>query len=264
MTIQIANRSYKGISTLTITRLTDNVVYSFPSPSTFSVASNIEEKIQMTRNELGEKARANTFKMGETPELTVSYDFLQAEMVAFRLGRQLATGTFATSIPRQVLVTQEDVPADASGGIYFPVAADAAAIASVIVAGISTPLTRQPFATFDNTDPLSFAVGGNGALKFSTDLVAQREVVTLVIPVTGLTAVSLSDALVGPLAIRAKVSTSTGTVDLFECLNASVNLSTANFDFGGEGGSEMGFYLNSVPGECQSWRLFSTPLTLQC
>lgn len=264
MTIQIVNQSYKGISTLAITRLNDGVVYNWPSPETFTVAQNIEEKQQMTRNELGEKVRASTYKMGETPELNISYGFIQPEMISFRLGNQLASGTFDTAIPRQIQATATDIPADVTGGIYFLAAEDADATASVTRNSISTQITRQPFATFDGTIADSYAIGLNGALKFSDNLVAAQEIVTIVTPVSGLTAVNISDLLVGPIEVRAKLVTSRNTVDLFETRSATVNLSGANFDFGGDGNSEIGLYLNNVPGRCRSWDLYSTENTVSC
>lgn len=264
MTIQILNQSFKGISTLAITRLTDNVVYNWPSPATFNVASNIEEKIQMTRNELGEKARAGTYKMGEMPELTISYEYLQPEMIAYRLGNQLASGNFSTSIPRQVRVIAEDVPADAVTGIYGALTLDAEAIASVTRNSVSVPLTRVDTASFVNTAEDTFAVGAEGALKFSANLVAANEIVTIVTPVSNLAATHISDLLVGPISVKAKLVTSRNTVTLFEAPNASVNLAGANFDFGGEGTSEIGLYLNNVPGTCRAWNMYNTPLVIQC
>jgi hypothetical protein len=265
MTIQALNKSYKGVSQISLTRLDDNVTFAFPSPETFSISSNIEEKIQMTRNEFGEKVRGGTFKMGEMPELSISYGYVQPEMIAFRLGQRLAEGTVDTEIPRQVIAA-DSIPADATGGLYFGIAADpATAIASIIVDSISVPLTRQPFATFAPATPLSYAVGANGALLFSTDLVAAKESVTLVLPITGATVASISDLLVGPLAIKAKLVDSTNGVTLISIPNATVNLSGANFSFGSDENSEIGFYVNSTPGACRSWDLYVlSGVTVQC
>ena len=77
---------------------------------------------------------------------------------------------------------------------------DANAEASVTRDGLSTQLTQQNFGTFDGTSPAnddSFALGADGALLFSDNLVTNNDVVALLIP-HSVTGIRLSDILVGP------------------------------------------------------------------
>ena len=264
MTISIVNQSYKGISELSIVRLNDNVVFNWPQPATFTVAPNITEKVQMTRNSLGEKVFAGSYTIAEASELTVSYEYITAEMVSFRLGNQLAAGSVDTKIPRVVTANQTQIAADATGGIYFGVALDAPTTGSVTRNGISTALTQTTVALFDEATDDTFAIGANGAISLADNLVAAREVLTFVIDVEGLAAASISDLLVGPIALRAKLVTSNNTVDLFEAKAAYINLGAANFDFGGEGNSDIAFRLSTPPGECRSYQVYTTNAVVRC
>ena len=264
MTISIVNQSYKGISGLSITRLTDDAVFNWPQPATFTVAPNITEKVQMTRNSLGEKVFAGSYTTGEAAELTVSYEYITAEMVSFRLGNQLAAATVSTKIPRVITASQTVIPADTTTGIYYGVALDAETVGSVTRNGISTALTQSTVAAFDETDDDTFAVAANGAISLADNLVDEQEVITLVLPVASLTAAKISDLLVGPVELRCKLITSNNTVDLFEAKAAYINLSSANFDFGGEGNSDIAFRLSTPPGACRSWDLYSTSAKVAC
>jgi hypothetical protein len=264
MSISLLNRSFKGISELSITRLNDNVTYSFPSPSNFTLNPTIGEKIQMIRNAVGEKDFGSSYTISKSAELTVTYDYMSSELVSFRLGNQLATGTFATAIPRQILATNALVPADVLGGLYFGVVADAVTSGSIVKAGISTALTQQPFATFSSATLNSFAIGANGAVKISDNLVTAGQIITLVIPITGLVGAGISDLLVGPVAIRAKLVDSLNQLTLFEAKNASINLGSANFSFDGEGSSELAFRLAPIPGACSSFNLINLGITVNC
>ena len=264
MTISVLTRSFKGISDLVITRLNDNLTYSFPSPSNFVVAPNIGEKVTMGRSASGVKSFSSSYTISEAPELTISYEYLTPELIGFRLGRQLSSGTFATSLPRQVVATTALIPADVTGGLYFGVVADAVTSASIVKLGISTALTQQPFATFTGATPDSFAVGASGAIKISDNLVLTKEVITLIIPTTGLVGSNISELLVGPCSIRAKVIDSLNKVSLFVAKNASINLSTANFTFDGESNSDVAFRLAPLPGECTSWDLINTDIKISC
>jgi hypothetical protein len=266
MTITVNQRTYVGISSLLMKRKSDNVVLTWPVPNTFVLNTNIEQRIQEGRNSQGRKVRTGSYVTGEMPELTISYSYIQPEMISFNTGNQQASGTFGTFIPRLLEVSRDSYAADATGFLLDGVAADAAgATASVTRLGVSVALNRQPFATFDGTSPAnddSFAIGADGALLFSDNLVTNRDVVAILIPNT-VTGIKLSDVLVGPHELYATMIDTRNKVSVFEALNVTPNIEGRTLDFGGEG-MEISLFVNNLPGECRAWNVLNTELSVNC
>ena len=243
MTVSINNRNYVGFSYLAITRKKDGVLLNLPAPQTFVLTPNYMQRVQETRNSLGRATRADNYIRGEMGELSISFQYLQPELIAFSLGQDMETGTFATYFP--VLTTAKaSIPGGAAGTILEGITADDAnTTASYTVDGISTELTRQAFGTFDGTSPTNdnnFAVGADGALLFS-------------------------DVLLGAVSIEAGLISSDGNrVDIFRASNAKPNVEGQTFDFGGEGTTNINLFLNNQPGECTAWELIISGKNVTC
>ena len=267
MSIAINNLTYVGVAYLSIERVSDGLVYAFPAPQGFTVNTGASMRQQEGRNSLARSVRTGAYVTGEMPELTISYNYMSAELIAFSMGNELISGTFDSYYPKLIEVTQADIPGDTViGNILNGLSADVSAIAAYKKDGISISLTRQPYATFDGTSPTnndSFAIGADGALKFSNNLVTGREVVAMKIP-KSMTGVSISEVLVGQLEIQAALVDTLNQITIFEATNASVNMEGKTFDFSGEGGTEFNFFLNNPPGACRSWDLIATTDTVSC
>ena len=261
MTIQVNTRTFKGIADLNLTRLSDGVVLNWPSPDNFVLDLGIEQRVQFTRDGLGNRVRAGSYKAGENPTLNITYGFLQPEMLSFKIGAQMASQTLDTFIPIKVLVDRNEFPAGATGTILSGIVGDdTTAVASKTSGGLSTALTRVDYAGFtDFTTDDQFAVGPNGALKFSNNLVTAEEVVTLSVP-NSLTALALSDVVVGPHRLNAKLVDNNNKIVLFEAKSVTPNLEGGTIEFGGET-VEIPMFLNSAAG-CRSYDLIDTDLSV--
>lgn len=149
-----------------------------PSPTEVVWSRGLEEQIVNETDDLGEIYVDSAVSTGRDPAVTLTFGALTKEIIAlqtgFKLAAQADTGLFIKSLQ----VKSGTVPAVTTGLDGFGMVADIAS-ASVLVKGISTPLTRQPFATFTAATANSFAQGANSALKFSDDLVTARAWVTI-------------------------------------------------------------------------------------
>jgi len=271
MTIQINTRTFVGISNLLLQRQSDGVIFSWPQPETFVLNTGIAEVIQNGRDSLGRKVRTNTYVSEEMPELTIQYQYMHPELISFQVGKQMALGTFDTMIPRSLVVRQAEYAAAATGFLFQDVLASEAEAVGILNGasasytdenGISTQLTRQAFATFNAATDDSFAVGDGGALKFSTNLVTDNTLVTMLIP-SSVTGARISETLVGPMRLYATMVDTNSTISIFEAPNVSANLTGRSVDVGG-GAMELAMYLNFAPGSCSSWSLLSLPDKVSC
>jgi hypothetical protein len=266
MTLSINNRSFVGIASLVLERQSDGVLLNWPVPQTFVLNTNIEQRIQETRSNQGRKVRAGSYVAGEMPELTISYSYIQPEMIGFTVGNQMAAGSFSTFIPKRLEVTKAAYSGAAAGELFNGIAADVAGSkASVTRDGLSASLTRVTYDTFVGTSPENddtWALGADGALKFSANLVSAREVVTLLVPVSA-TGNGLSNILVGAHKLYATLINTLNKVTLFEAPSVTPNLEGRSVDFGGEG-LEVQLFLNNAPGECRSWKIIDTEYTVSC
>lgn len=149
-----------------------------PSPTEVVWSRGIEEQIINETDDLGEIYVDSAVSTGRDPAVTLTFGALTKEVMAlqtgFKLANQADTGLFIKSLQ----VKTGTIAAATTGQDGFGMVVDTAS-ASVLVKGISTPLTRQPFTGFVAATANTFAQGAGGALKFSDDLVSARAWVTI-------------------------------------------------------------------------------------
>lgn len=265
MTIELLNRTYVGASNATFLRLSDNLAMCFPPPQNVVLDPGEQVREMMTRNNLGKMTRAQTIPTGSLPVLNLSFGVMNAELIAFRLGRQLAAGSFATHWPYQLRVTQGEYAAKTTGYLGFGITADpTTARGSVIRSGVSTALTRATFAdyaTWRATDD-QFAVGAEGALAFSDNLVTNNDMVTLLLPET-LTGTRISGIPHGAMQFSCTLVDTEGTVSVLTVFSCQPNPANAAIDFSAEN-VELNMNVNNLPGTCDFFELVDTDMKVTC
>jgi len=168
---------------------TPNRVLVLPGVSEVSKNFNIEVETQqvMTPGSGGVRQTVYVDTVAQDPQFTFTFPAVTPELLAIRYGRMPQT---SASVQRYVsvsnyTVTGNTVPASSVGQLGYAIAADAESFASYIddVTEISTALTQENYATFNpTTATLAFAVGANGAMKFSNDLIGK--IIAYSIPAT--------------------------------------------------------------------------------
>lgn len=261
MTVAINNRTYFGISALSITRTRDGVIYNFPTPDTFVVSPNVQQKVQNGRNAQGQATRLRSYKAGEFPELSISYAVMRPELISFQVGNELVGGSYLTAIPKLLLVTQSTYPAAAVGFVGKGIVVNAVTKASSVKGNLSVPLSQVPYVSGTPlTGPLTFSVGVDGALIFSDDVIGQ--VVSMVIPCT-LLANSWSDLILGDHSINAAMVDTENQVTFFNAPLMTPNLEGTQINPSAEG-TELKFFLNTPPGACRAFNIYETELKVAC
>lgn len=265
MTISIINRTFVGISELKLKRLSDGLLYNWPIPDNFSVQDNKEQKRQYTRNAQGRRVPANNYISGEDPVLTISYTHMQPEMIAFRVGNLFEEDTKNVFLNKTLEVTTNNFAgATTSAELGFGISADLTDTTASKVGsnGLSFPLVRAAYATFDPAVADTFAQGANGALKFSNNLVTAKEIISVQMPYT-VTGLTIGDNLVGPHSVVATLVDTNNKVAIFYAPVATPNLDGAGFTPGGDA-MEIPLFLNNPPGACRSWDLIYTNKEVRC
>jgi len=264
MTIQLLNRTFVGTANAAFQRIEDDLVIAFPPPNNVVIDPGAQVREMMTRNNLGQMTRAQTIPTGTVPVMNLSFGVMNMETIAFRMNRKLAAGSFASHWPYQLQVVSEALPAKVIGYLGYGVAADAVAHGSVVREGASAPLAQDDFAdhaTWKGT-PDKFGVGANGALVFSTNLVAAKEMVTLLLPET-LTGNKISGLPAGPMKFTCNLVDTFGTVSVLTVYNCEPNPASAAIDFSAES-TEMVMNINNLPGTCDFFSLVDTDLKVTC
>ena len=210
----------------------------------------------------GNRALADTYVVGRDYNLNISYSVQNPELLAFKIGTYFEENTRDVYFQKTYTVRKDTYPAYTAGQFGFGIEADADAIGSYLVNHVSTPLTQQPYATFTAATANSFAVGANGALKFSTNLVTANQTVSIRIPYT-LTGLSIGETIVGEHSISAILITKENEVVLFTAFSAKPDLSNGTIDPSAEG-LEIPMFVKTPPGECLAYDLLYTGLKVQC
>lgn len=272
MTTKNLNRTYVGYSSMSLRRLSDDLVLSFPPPQSVVLDPVEQVREQLTRDNQGKQARAQTFSVGSLPTMTAVFGVLNPELVALRLGKSLdgnlnevSPTSVATSWPYQLRVTKGEYAAATSGYLGFGVAANApTTYASVIRNNVSTPLTRDVFANHGTwkTDDDKFGIGANGALVFSDNIVDNRDIVTMLIP-QSLTGNRIDELPAGAYEAKLKMIDTLGFVSILTVFNCEPNPAASAIDFSADS-TEVQFNVNASSGSCDFFELIATPLQVSC
>ena len=148
-----------------------------PSPAEFSWDFGLEQQEITQTSELGETYTDDLVTTSKSPQITATYGTLTKELFAIKTGLKLATQADIGIYAKTIQVKQDTYLPVITGQDGFGMVADTAS-ASVLRNGISIPLTRTAFASPVGTTD-SFSQGLNATFKFSPDIVAAGEYVTV-------------------------------------------------------------------------------------
>lgn len=149
-----------------------------PSPSEVNFNQGIEMEETMGVSPLGEMVTVDMQPQQRNPEIVMTFPKKSPATLGMKMGYRMeeVTGMQAALRRNGVQVDRTSFAAATDGKEGFGIVADQEdATASYLKDnGISAPLTLETFAGFDPvTATLSFAVGDNGALSFSEDLIGK-------------------------------------------------------------------------------------------
>lgn len=263
MTVSVLNRTFKGIAELKLRRSSDGAVLHLPTPNTFVVENNVEEKIQYTRTAQGERSRAGSYVSGREPMLRVAYSHMQPETLQFKIGNEFETKTSSLKVAKSYTVIQNNYPAVASTGILgYNVVVDANAQASITRGNVSFQLTQTPFGSFDPNVDDTFAIGVHFAIKFSDNIVAAQETVSVLVE-ESFTGLGIGDNIVGAHSVIATIITTQNKLVIFRSNYITPSLAGSGFDPSSEQ-VEIPFFINTQSGDCFPYELFWTDVTVNC
>lgn len=179
--IYMANKLYNGIKgKSTDAVFTDlnaspqrKLVIPNAMVNNFNLGREVEEVF--ASSPLGEDVLVDIFVTQQNPTIGLTLPKKTPETLGMKMGYRFeqATEMDVKIAKNGILVKRNTYEAATTGFEGFGVTADANAFASYLDENdISIPLTKATFANFDAAaSTLSFAVGENGALKFSNDLI---------------------------------------------------------------------------------------------
>lgn len=147
-------------------------VLVLPAPDNVVWNQGIEEQIIQERNQLGELQITEAIVNSKQPAATISYGKMTKEIMALKLGFRLQNQSITDALMAgSFRVEKLSYPAAVSGQEGFGMVADQTTSEMYVLRnGISTPLTRQAFGTFNAATNDTFAQGINGATLLSNNL----------------------------------------------------------------------------------------------
>ncbi len=177
MAINIDNYGFKPNPRALI--MTDNatgVIYVLPNPSKFALNTGITELKKQASSQLGVKVTSTTVIASEEPIITLSFATATSFISGMLMGRKFALQSVASFLAKNnILLTSNTLNPVANAGElgYGSLADVAGAKAAVFRNNQNVALTYvNNYSTFSpsgTTD--SFAIGANGAVKFSDNLI---------------------------------------------------------------------------------------------
>jgi hypothetical protein len=177
-------RRWAGVAVAAFTDLNTDLLRTFRTPTDFEIDAGIKTKTTEGSNNLGEKSLLDRYVDSVMPELTLTIAGSSTEIFGYQIGKEVVkiTGSSEILTFRKQALQGQTLPVPI-GGYGYDIAIDAVSRGGARLGGdLSVGLTQQPWATFVPATLLSFAVGANGAFKFSNDLVTSRAYITVRVP----------------------------------------------------------------------------------
>lgn len=156
-------------------------VLALPSPDSVVWNQGVEEQIINLTNDLGELQFDEAIVTNRQPVITLNYGKMTPEIMALKLGYRLQSQNITDALMAGSFRAEKAEYAGAASANqegHGMTADQSTSEMYALINGLSVPLTRQPFSTFDAAVNNSFAQGAHGATKLSTNLVATRTMVT--------------------------------------------------------------------------------------
>jgi hypothetical protein len=246
-----------------IRRIADNSIVAGQGPTNFEIDNGIATTMKTGVSGEGLETNIGINRTEYKPTLNVTYSGTSLQRAAFQQGYNTRRLTTKVTLP----ITQQ-----ALSGAYPPVPVGKRGFAVTVdtvtsgwtqdpETGGSIILTQQPFATFNPATPNSFAIGGNFARKYSTDLVQKRAFVSLA-PSANLPVETISEEELGYLEINAVLVNDDNTLDYLWIPTALVDPSGSGLN--PQGGDLQVKMILSPIGRCRGYELYSSNEELFC
>jgi hypothetical protein len=164
-----------SVGTISLVDLQTNISHILQGSAAVTFSPGIAQEIVYANNELGIEQPVKQRITREDPTLQVTFPRKTLQAMSFALGRKW--GDVATSNCKWVrtfIPTKAEYPAKTTGFEGFGVTLDpAGVVGSALLKEIPEAITRIAYGTAGTAlvGTKSFAVGANGALKFTSDLV---------------------------------------------------------------------------------------------
>lgn len=264
MTVAVLNETFKGLADLKLRNIETGRLLHLPIPNNFVVENNIEERKQYSRTALGERTHVSVFTSGREPMLRISYSHMTAEIMAFRIGNTFKSGTKDVALNKSVTLVNTATlpPVTVTTQVGYGVLEDAPTVASVKRNYLSVPLTQVPFDDFAPETDDTFSVGAAMALKFSDNLLDEKQTISLQ-TVENMTTLSLSDNLVGTYSVLASLITTENKLVVFSAPQTAPSLAGSAIDFGADQ-VEIPLLLFTPQGACRPYEMDFTSRTVAC
>lgn len=166
-----------------------------PSPETVVWNQGIQEQVMMQSNDEGELRFDEAIVTQREPAVTINFAKYTKEIMALKLGLKLVSENLTDAIMAKSLRAEKtEYPGAVAGREGFGMSADQTdSEMYALIDGISTPLTRVAFSSFNPASNNTFAQGANGAFKVAQNLVTARTWISPFFryPITGAHTISL-------------------------------------------------------------------------
>jgi hypothetical protein len=226
-----------SVGTISLVDTETNIAHFIQTSNAVTFSPGIAQEIIYAANELGIEQPVKVRTTREDPTLQITFPRKTLGAIGFATGRKWKSAALANcKWVRTFVPTKEEYPAQTTGFEGFGVALDPAnAIGSTLIAEVAEAATRIAYGTAGT--PLvgtkSFAIGLNGALKFTTDLVDNP--FTMEVPYTLPNVYELSEEYFRKLRMVVTLIMDDFKLVQLEFLEASPVLDNSSLNFGEPG-----------------------------
>jgi hypothetical protein len=255
-----------SVGTISLVDKVGNIAHFLDVSNAIQFNPGVTEEIVYAASELGIEQPVKKQVTREDPTMQVTVPRKSLEAISFATGRKWEDGT---NVPatwvRTFIPTKGEYAAKTAGYEGFGIAADPAnAIGSILIKeGIPEAATRVAFGTAGTalSGTKSFAIGENGALKFTPDLVGIP--FAMKVPYVLATAQVLGEEYYRALALVVTLLMDDKKLVQIEFNEASIVLDGSSLNFG-EPGLQMTFRSMLTGETCVGYQMRYLGLGRKC
>jgi hypothetical protein len=260
-----STRQFVNVLGVQLTSIDTGLTEIIRTPNNFTIDFGFKTSKITGVNGLGQKCNLSTTTIEAMGMVEITVGKQDLRILALAMGRYVQKNTADNIIlPFRRKALLASTPAIPAGGLGFDITADPVGLKGTakLRDNLEVALVQQPYATFVPATPLSFAVGAAGAMKFSTDLLADRADIEMEVPYTVDTR-SISEQSLGLMSLRALMRNSDDSVSMLHIPYLEIDPEGTKLDPGAEN-TTIKAPIFPLGGYCDGWKIFDLNRRLTC
>lgn len=255
----LVDRTIRGIGNFVFYDIEAEKVLNIQKGVGFQIVDNTVQGRIQTTSTAGYMVYGDNYPKGFDRQFSLQYNVQQPDVLQFKFANKfLQASSKVYNYPVNLEVYNTTIPGHTTGQIFYSVQEDDTANFSKTVSNATVKLTKVDYASFNASTDDTFAVGDNGELKFSTNLVNSYVSGYIELTLSGL---ELSSTPTPLMSVFGTVITTDNEVAILNIAKVKPNFEGTGY-YPGNDTIDLPFFIQDIAGKTTPYDLMYTGLVI--